>query len=217
MRGALAAAVLLLHSARAHAACTKDTDCKDELVCEAGACVTPTSAPPDDANGWGLPPPAGERADAAATLAVPSAEGNASASSEANTRSDSTAPPPRPLSSDAKAKLVEKPMRPASQPLVVLGVVSVTASGVTLYGVIMAANLALLCNSVGHSDSGVSCDKHDRTAAALGVATVALIGVGIPMIMIGSKRVPAQPTGRAALVPIAVRSGAGLGIRLELQ
>lgn len=138
MTAALAAAVLFLHAARAHAACTKDTDCKDELVCEAGACVTPTSASPDDANGWGLPPPADESASIAVALAVPSADGDASGSSEANTRSDSAAPPPRPLSSDANAKLVEKPMRPTSQP------------------------------------------------------------------------------GRAALVPIAVRSGAGLGIRLDL-
>ncbi len=35
-----------LHSAAAHAGCEKDTDCKGEQICSAGACTDATGAPP---------------------------------------------------------------------------------------------------------------------------------------------------------------------------
>jgi hypothetical protein len=214
---------LLLFTSAAHAECTKDTECEGDHVCNAGACIAPTSAPADDANGWGTPPPAAEVANPAASagnsgpaVAVPTQPANTPRVSAA---ADSQQAP----ATKANSNLRERVMRPKSTALVVAGVVTLSASAFTLYGAYAAANLALFC-SIGESRS--ECRDYGRLAIGLGVATVALIGVGIPLIVIGSKRVPteAQPKASrrspsapaAALSPFVTAESAGLSFQLLL-
>jgi hypothetical protein len=204
-----------------HAQCADDTDCKGERVCDAGACVAPTAAPLDDANGWGIRPPAADGADASASSAD-SSPGAAPATSPKAAGAAATAGPQPSPPADPNANLRERVMRPKSTALVVFGVVTLTASAFTFYGAYAMANLSLLCN-MGHSSD---CDDGAKTAIALGVGTVALIGVGIPMIVIGSKRVPAEEQPkvarrpwtrpRAALAPFVTPDSAGLRFQLSM-
>jgi hypothetical protein len=118
--------------------------------------------------------------------------------------------------------LLEPVMRPKSKALVVFGVVTLTASAFTLYGAYAMLNLSAFC-SIGHD---TSCDDHAQTALALGLGSLALIGAGIPMIVIGSKRVPAEERPKssvrsrsraeAAIVPFATPDSAGLRLQLSL-
>src|SRR5690349_15729158 len=78
---------VLLISATSHAACTKDTDCKGDRVCEEGACVDPPAnlpPPPPPPAGGGTPaavappPTAAQPAPAPQTSAVrPTVDGKA--------------------------------------------------------------------------------------------------------------------------------------------
>jgi hypothetical protein len=120
---------------------------------------------------------------------------------------DAIRPQQPPPAADANSNLRERVMRPKSMPLVVLGVVTLTASAITLYGAYAMVNLELLCN-VGHS--GSSCDEYGKSALGLGLGSLVLIGVGIPMIVIGSKRVPATEGPKSA-VPSRVQPEATLG------
>jgi hypothetical protein len=57
----------------AHAGCDKDTDCKGDRICEAGACVNPTTSAPPPAEAAESTPSAEEQpqADAEQTVEVP--------------------------------------------------------------------------------------------------------------------------------------------------
>ena len=214
----LLAMALLLVTAGATAECTKDTDCKGDRVCDAGACTAPAAAPAGSENGWGTP-----AADATPNPAGPSATADAVAHpADANAAGS---PPARPSTdAAAQANLLEPVMRPKSVPLVVLGVVALSASAFTFYGAYALANVALLCDIHDHSRS--ECRDYGKVAIGLGVATVALIGVGLPMTVIGAKRVPAkeQPKSalrrlngpEAALLPFVTPDSAGMRFQLSL-
>lgn len=60
------------------------------------------------------------------------------------------------------------------------------------------------------------CDHYSTTAAAYTLTSLALIGVGVPLIVIGAKRVPAKEPWQAAILPYATPDGVGIGMRLRM-
>ena len=48
------------------------------------------------------------------------------------------------------------------------------------------------------------------------VCTLVCVGAGVPLIVIGSKKEPVEPSATATISPWATRNAAGLGLRIEL-
>jgi len=59
-----------------------------------------------------------------------------------------------------------------------------------------------------------SCSKYDTTIYGSLLLMTAMLGVGIPMIVVGAKREPARPA--AVVTPWVSPSTAGLALRLNL-
>ncbi|MES1184978.1 MAG: hypothetical protein ABUL60_14285 [Myxococcales bacterium] len=186
------------------AQCSKDTDCKGDRVCEGGACVTPKATPP-------------------AALAAP--EGAATGSAPAAAPPAAAAPPP----AAAPAPPYEEPRNPSvpddkprmqrhSSGMMAGGIVMVSFAPIALL-VVMVANIEQKAceNGTYYSGSrdapGINCGRFDPTIYGGLVTAAALVGVGIPMIVIGGKK---EPVGTASLAPWASPHGAGLGLRFDL-
>lgn len=194
----LVGASIGFYTLRAEAQCTKDTDCKGDRVCDAGQCLAPV-------------PPAGEE----------SAQAPAAADEPASPPPAAAAPPPPPAEATPKANLMERKMRASSMPLVVLGVVTLSAAGITLYGAYASVIVASGCHGY-YSRS--SCDDAEELAVGFSLASLGLIAVGIPLIVVGSKRVPDESAERtalrapkrveAAIAPFVTPESAGLGLNL---
>jgi hypothetical protein len=87
------------------------------------------------------------------------------------------------------------------------GIVGVTAGGV----LILAGAIAAIptCNFVDNGTTINSvCDDHTATVIGLVVAGLVSIGVGIPLIVYGAKKVPVG-TGEASLVQKRLPAWAG--------
>jgi len=190
--GVLAAVVLLLTSA-AHAECTKDTDCKGDRICDAGVCQAPPVA-----------------AEAAAPAQpVPTTEAAAPPASAP------VAPVPAPAPVVAKPPDLEPKMKPQSTGLMVAGVVALTASAITFYAGYVALIAGGTCDSYDREYDD-DCRDHQRLGVGLSLATLGLIGAGIPMIVVGSKRVREDGKPTATISPwLGAREG-GLQLRLKL-
>lgn len=194
---ALAAGAVLLTASWSHAQCTKDTDCKGQRVCTKGTCVAGSAAAP------AAPTPAPATvapAPAAAPVAAP-AEPVAAPPEE----------PPKPR------------MQRHSTGMMVGGIVMVSLAPVALLVSGMAAIGKGLCN-VGDDDPYDSCDDdYDPTIyGALGSAFV-LVGVGVPLIVIGAKKEPVDDSNAtraskatATVAPWATPSAAGVTLRVDL-
>ena len=63
------------------------------------------------------------------------------------------------------------------------------------------------------STPGINCGRFDTTIYGGLLTGAALLGVGIPLIVIGGKK---EPVGTARITPWATPQGAGLGLRVEL-
>lgn len=124
----------------------------------------------------------------------------------------------------------QRAMQVRSKPLIVGGAI-VTGVGLSVlsYGVLTAWGESFCRSFSGPSrfdapgegegelefvyDGSGRCDKGADVMLATGLV---LTFLGVPAIVIGAQRVPAKPPLRALLVPLAVRKGAGLALRLEL-
>lgn len=200
----LMAAVVWFASASAHAQCTKDTDCKGLRVCDAGQCTGPAPSEDTEERKDSPPPEAAaapvERAPASAKV------------TEASSKPELDEPAPR-----------ETAMRARSTPLVIAGSVALSLSSIGLY-VTYGASIIGVFGNRSHYDR-LEREEARNIAIGFGVGTVVLMAVGIPMIVIGSKRVPdttdagaSRPSNlaHATLVPWAGRDGGGLTLRAPL-
>lgn len=68
-------------------------------------------------------------------------------------------------------------------------------------------------STTGLATSKGNCDRYDATIYGGLLGSVVLLGVGIPLIVIGGKK---EPIGTARVTPWATPHGAGLGLRVEL-
>jgi len=98
------------------------------------------------------------------------------------------------------------------------GIVMVSFAPIALL-VVMVANIEQnACEngtyySGGRDAPGTNCGRFDPTIYGGLVTAAALVGVGIPMIVIGGKK---EPVGTASLAPWASPHGAGLRLRFDL-
>jgi hypothetical protein len=65
------------------------------------------------------------------------------------------------------------------------------------------------------STESVGCDDYDATIYGGLISAVVLAGVGIPLIVIGGKKVPANQV-EARITPWASPRGAGVGLRIDM-
>jgi len=189
--GAALTSVVLFTSA-AHAQCTKDTDCKADRVCEAGVCSAPE------------PSAAAAAADAPQSEAAP-------------------APPvrsrPAPAPSGGEAQR-PPPTERRSIGMMAAGIVMVSVSPIPLVGALIYAAEGATCDGYDLASDGTydnpNCSRNNAAAVGLTLTGLALIGVGVPLIVIGAKRVPVKPAVEATVVPYATPDGAGIGLRLTM-
>lgn len=192
MRGGLTAAAIALgvlaHTGLAEARCTKDGDCKGERICEQGTCTAPVVKET----------PAVEQAPRPPAMVEPPP----ARASEGRARLDE--PEDTHFFDDEKPRKVNK--RISNPGLMVAGIV-LTATGPTVW---IVGALSSSCRN-DNSDSG-SCGL-GVNGAWLFMGGAVLIGTGIPLIVIGAKRVP---TTRVAIAPWMSPRDAGVALRLDM-
>lgn len=207
----------VLLAAPAQAQCSKDIDCKGERVCEAGQCVDPK---PMEA----LPPPPPPPPAAAAPT-----EGAADAAAPPNAAPppaapQAVAPPPPPVDAEAPAA---QTMHRRSPAIMTTGIVLTSA---TLPLMLIAGALSnrayddCIKDQYASSNSGTvpsyygsnSCqDSRETRATAIIIGGIVGLGVGIPMIIYGAKKVPDSGPS-ATLTPWASPTAGGATLRLTL-
>jgi hypothetical protein len=187
LQGFVAGSALLLVTSLSHAQCAKDTECKGDRVCEAGKCVTAPAAAP---------------AAPAQYDAVPAAPVTTSAPAT----SAGKEPPP-----DAPAK---PRMQRHSTGMMVGGIVMVSLAPVAL----VVAGVARLGKGICDIDDERGCDDdYDPTIYGSLLTGVVLLGVGIPLLVIGAKKEPVEENvAQATITPWLTPNAAGVGLRIDM-
>jgi hypothetical protein len=174
-----------------------DNDCKGDRVCEQGQCV----APPAPA---ALPP-----APAAPAGAAPAAAGAPAPLAAAPPPAPVDAPPPPPT------------MVRHSSGMMAGGIVMVSLTPVALLVALGASVSQSVCkvDNGGYYDSSGTYTGYRRDCNNDGLiygsllTAAALVGVGIPLIVIGAKK---EPEGSAIIAPWATPTAAGIGLHINL-
>jgi hypothetical protein len=199
----LSGVAVLASTSLSYAQCTKDVDCKGERICQEGNCVEPptaaaTAVAPDStvaAPGPGATP----------TAAAPPAAAPAAA-----------LPPPitsdqAPITSDQQGTQPIRYKRNSSG-MFAGGIVMVSIGALALGVAIISTGTERCTSGAGSTSFSTSCESSPNYTAYL--ISAALLGGGIPMIIIGGKRVPADP--QAGLSPWVTPQGGGLRFQLTL-
>jgi hypothetical protein len=196
----LAAVGVLFVSQRAFAECTMDTDCKGDRICEQGVCVSPTNATPAPAA------PAAPAAPPPVAVSAPAA----------------TAAPRPALPEDPPVPRMER----HSKAMMTGGIVMVSVAPLALLVAGISALEQDLCE-IGHGDTsysgssaGVSvraqdCSSYDTRIYNGLISALVLVGVGVPLIVVGAKKEPVERTS-VALTPWLSPSSSGLALRVDL-
>lgn len=168
----------------AHAACGTDNDCKGDRICEDGACVDPPTSGQLTLKGS-----AGEQPAPPASVPAP-------------VPMVSEAPPP---------KMVRH-----STGMMVGGIVMVSLAPIAFLVAAAGSIGNSLCDidSGGSSSTYSSCHDNDALITGSVIVGLGLVAGGIPMIVIGGHKEPAEPEAR--IQPWATRSAAGLALQLDL-
>jgi hypothetical protein len=214
--GWLTALSVFTASVTARAQCTKDIDCKGDRVCEAGSCVAaPPAAPAAPLPSTAEFPPAEPTAQPAPAAAPPPAAAAAAAPAATPAPAQATAPAP-----------AEPKTERNSVALMAGGITLVSVAPVLLLIAAVAAGQKSSCRNeptyVYDSFTGEyalreqDCDRYDSTIYGFTIAGLALFAVGIPMFVVGSRRVPVQDKAKASVSPWVGRDGAGATLRLDL-
>lgn len=200
----------VLFASVANAQCSKDIDCKGDRVCENGACVVPAPAAPP-----AVPVPA---AAPPAALPPPPPAPEAAAPAVAAAPAPAYAPP---AAGDASVARPVVTTQRHSTGMMAVGIVMVSFAPITLIAAMVASFEKADCEngdylrdaSSSGSSSGRNCDHYDTPLYTSLLGGAALLGVGLPLIVIGGKR---EPIGTARLTPWASPHGGGLGLRFDL-
>jgi hypothetical protein len=217
---------VLFFASAVHAQCAKDTDCKGDRVCEAGACRAPAVAPVEDANGWGVgtaaqPAEAGGHAAASTTdKPQPATPPVARTSTRSMAPRSGATLEMREPSADVEQRPVKRKTERHSVGMMAAGIVMVSISPIPLLAGMIYSVEGMACRSsnlaIDGSDYDDGCDGYETAAIGLTLTSLALIGAGVPLIVIGGKRVPAKEPWRAEISPYATPDGVGFGLRLKL-
>jgi hypothetical protein len=204
---------VLLASALAHAACTKDTDCKGDRVCDAGKCTSPPDATPGT-------PPATDGASATPAPAAP----------PLTPTPQQVAPTPAvPAVAMAPLGPDEPQERRRSRPAMIGGILMASVGPVALLGALVAKNSQDNCDQRLQQDYPDNvlptsekyrvdnCNAYSLPIYIFGIGGAVLIAAGVPLIIYGAKSVPAPPkSGSLHVLPWAGRDSGGLRLRLDL-
>lgn len=187
---ALAAA---LHCGRAQAQCTKDIDCKANRVCEAGKCTEPAPLAGADASEPAKAPWAG-------TPAAP----------------DEPAPPrvlapPRVIAIESPP--LQAPPRFERRTGLMVGGIIATSVGIIALGVGVVSSGSSTCHRELGDNFGVDHCQSSPNYVAWVVGGV-LVAAGVPMIIVGAKKVRVR--SEACVSPWLSAQGGGLALRLTL-
>jgi hypothetical protein len=183
------------------AQCSKDTDCKGDRVCEDGACV----APPAGAAAASAAPP--QPAPAPAAAAPPAAAPSSYATPATPEAPRSTA-------------VVDTRRKRHSTGMMVGGIVMVSFVPVALLAAWVADIEQNQCEhgyysfSSGAVSQGTDCGRFDRTIYGGLISAAVLMGVGVPLIIVGGKKEPAGV--EAKLSPWATPHAGGLSLKLHM-
>jgi hypothetical protein len=199
----------VLLAGRANAQCSKDTECKGERVCEQGQCVTPPK-PAEPLPPPPPPPPASAAVPAPVVATAPAAAPAAAPRHEAGHLADAQDEP--------------RSYRRRSPGLMTTGIVLTSSSlPFLLLTAVLSSNAYDDCVSDVYADRLVSsagldeiddCQEARRTrSVAILLTTSAMLGVGIPLIVYGGKKVPAE---QATITPWLSPTAAGATLRLSL-
>jgi hypothetical protein len=181
------------------AQCRMDNDCPGDQVCENDTCVAPQALPPAP------PPPAAAAASAATTPppAAPAAPARTSIAAE-------------PLH-DMPVERAKPLTRRHSTAMMVVGIIMTSIGPIPLFMSIGYSAGKSSCRSDGIfggvSDSSSNCNRNDGAMYGTLALGLGLVGAGIPLIVVGSKRVP---IARASLTPWAAPGAGGLSLRVDL-
>lgn len=99
------------------------------------------------------------------------------------------------------------------------GIVMVSISPIPLFAGMIYSLGGTVCRGSDRAIDGEGDDDcgHYRTAALVYTFTsLALVGAGVPLIVIGAKRVPAKQSWQTAILPYATPDGVGIGMRLTM-
>lgn len=176
-----------------------DNDCPGDQVCEGDKCVAPQTLPPAP------PSPAAAAAPAATALPPAAPAAPARASIAAEPRHDVRVVPAQPLT------------RRHSTAMMVVGIILTSLSPIPLWMSVGYSTDKSSCRSGGIfggvSDSSSNCNRNDGAMYGTLALGLGLVGAGIPLIVVGSKRVP---LARASVTPWAAPGASGLSLRLDL-
>lgn len=193
----------LLSASLSHAQCTKDVDCKGERICQEGQCTEPplaAEAPASAPEVTTAAPEAGATvapADPAQTAAAPPA---------------TLAREPEPLPDDLQSSPPAPTYKRRSRGLFAGGIVMVSLGTLALAVALVNGGLDGCDDDESAGFTQRRCQRSPNyTAFAI---SGLLLGGGVPMIIIGGKRVPAGP--QAGLSPWISRQGGGLQLQLTL-
>jgi hypothetical protein len=105
-------------------------------------------------------------------------------------------------------------MQRHSTGMMVGGIVMLSLAPVAL----VVSGFARLAKVVCDADRDVGCDAdYDPTIYGALLTGVTLVGVGIPLVVIGAKKEPVAATEAAAtLSPWATPNGAGVALRIDM-
>ena len=188
MLGLFGGCATLFATSLAQAQCTMDTECKADRVCDGGNCVAPKSAAPASA----------------APAPVP-----AHAPRSAGQEDAGTAEP-------ADTKPAQPKMRRHSTGMMAGGIVMVSLAPVALLVSGIAGVGKSIC-SIDNPDRYDNCDEYNPALYGGLLSALVLVGVGIPMIVIGAKKEPVDAPNVAATVsPWVAPSAAGLSLRVDM-
>jgi hypothetical protein len=205
--GLLTSLFMFTASVTARAQCSKDVDCKGDRVCETGQCVAP-------------PPPA-----AAPAPASPATGSEAPAVTY-----------PAPAAAPAAPAATQTPAEAPAVPKTERNSVALMAGGLTLISI---APIVLLIAAVAAAEKGScnrypdnggyydpatgeivygreDCDRYDPTIYGFTIGGIALFAAGIPMFVVGSRRVPVKDPATARISPWVSPTGGGATLRLDL-
>lgn len=182
------------------AQCTKDTDCKGDRVCEGGTCIAP---------GAPVPAPAASSSEPAASPAPASPAPATSATSIA------AEPEPR-----RTTEVTDLRRKRHSTGMMVGGIVMVSFVPIALLTAWVADLQQTSCERGGYYSISsneltrdTDCGRYDKSIYGGLITAGVLMGVGVPLIVIGGKR---EPVGTARLTPWATPQAGGLSLRLEM-
>jgi serine protease Do len=112
------------------------------------------------------------------------------------------------------------PMRRHSTGMMAGGIVMTSFAPIAFLVAAVANAEQTACESTGYSYqysvSSESCGDYDSTIYGGVFAGLVLAGVGIPLIVVGAKKVPKEPAATARITPWATPRAAGVGLRIDM-